>query len=200
MSAGSRPAPVRRPARRGSRDRLRTLAVILWSVVVWTALWGSFSVANVLWGGALGAASLALLPVRHKQHRLPVRLVPMLRFGLLFLWALVKASAVVAWEVVTPRNDINEGIVAIPLQTDSPGLITLLANSITLTPGTLTLDVREDPPTLYVHVLHLREINDVRADIHRMEAVALAAFAADPSAARAARAHDRADDGEDTTR
>lgn len=166
-----------RERRAGSRDALRVAAVVVWSVVVWTALWGSLTVANVLWGAVLGALSLWLLPVQHKHHRVPVRIVPMVRFGLLFLWSLVKASAVVAWEVVTPRNQINEGIVAIPLRTTSPGLITLLANAVSLTPGTLTLEVGHDPPTLYVHVLHLRALEDVRADVHHLETVALAAFA-----------------------
>ena len=178
MSAGVDPRPSP-SSTGGSRDALRVATVVAWSVVVWVALWGTLSLANVVWGVVLGVLSLRLLPVQHKEHRLPVRLVPMARFGLLFLWSLVKASAVVAWEVVTPRNRINEGIVAIPLRTTSPGLITVIANAVTLTPGTLTLEVRHDPPTLYVHVLHLRAIEDVRADIHHLESVALAAFALD---------------------
>ena len=160
----------------GSRDTLRVAAVVAWSVVVWTALWGSLTVANVLWGAVLGGVSLLLLPVQHKRHRVPVRVGPMLRFGLLFGWSLVKASAAVAWEVVTPGSRINEGIVAVPLRTTSPGLITLIANAVSLTPGTLTLEVGHDPPTLYVHVLQLRAIEDVRADVHHLEDVALAAF------------------------
>ena len=174
-------SPDPRPGDIGSRDALRVAAVLAWSVVVWVALWGDLSVANVLWGALLGALSLRLLPVVHKEHRVPVRLLPMARFLVMFVWALVKASAVVAWEVVTPGSRINEGIIAVPLRTSSPGLMTLLANSVTLTPGTLTLEVREDPPTLYVHVLHLRSIDDVRDDIHRFEDVAMAAFAHDES-------------------
>lgn len=161
----------------GSRNALRVAAVVAWSLVVWVALWGDLTLANVLWGLLLGVVALWLVPVQHKTHRVPVRPGAMLRFGAMFAWALVRASAVVAWEVVTPRNDIHEGIVAIPLRTTSPGLMTLIANAISLTPGTLTLEVRRAPPTLYVHVLHLREIEDVRADIHRLEDLALAAFA-----------------------
>ena len=183
-----------RPGQEGSRDVLRVITALVWSVVVWTALWGTLSVANTVWGAVLGGLSLWLLPVQHKEHRVPVRPVLMARFGVLFLWSLVKASAVVAWEVVRPANRINEGIVAVPLQTSSPGLITLIANAVTLTPGTLTLEVRHDPPTIYVHVLHLREVEDVRADIRHLEAVALAAFAHDaaPTAEPAPR-HERRD-------
>lgn len=186
MTSSPPPTPVT-----GSRDALRVLAVVAWSIGVWVALWGDLSITNVLVGGLLGYGTLRLLPVVHKQHRVPVRLVPMVRFGLVFVWALLTASAVVAWEVVTPRSNINEGIVAIPLRTSSPGLMTLLANAVSLTPGTLTLEVREDPPTLFVHVLHLREIDDVRADIHRLEDVALAAFGHDASERAADQGADR---------
>lgn len=164
----------------GSRDALRLLSVLVWSVLIWVFLWGDLSVANLVWGAVLGGVTLWVVPVEHKVHRLPVRLVPMARFGLVFLWSLVKASAIVAWEVVTPVNDINEGIVAIPLRTTSPGLMTLIANTISLTPGTLTLETRVTPPTLYVHVLHLRDIEDVRKDIHRLEDIVLRAFAEHP--------------------
>lgn len=165
----------------GSRDRLRVAAVVVWSAVVWVALWGDLSPANVLWGAVLGGAGVRLVPVTHRAHRLPVRVVQAARFALAFLWALVTASAVVAWEVVTPGSRINEGIVAVPLRTTSPGLMTLLGNAVSLTPGTLTVEVRRHPATLYVHVLHLREIEDVRADIRRLESLALAAFGHEPS-------------------
>lgn len=169
--------------RLGSRDRLRVAAVLVWSIAVWVALWGRPTVANVLWGAALGALTLWALPVSHKAHRLPIRPRPMLRFVALFVHSLVVSSAVVAWEVVTPRNRIAEGIVAVPLRTTSPGLITLIGNTVSLTPGTLTLEVRHHPPTLYVHVLHLRSIEDARASVHHLEEVVLAAFGEDPDAA-----------------
>lgn len=161
----------------GSRDALRVGANLVWSSAVWVALWGDLSVANVLWGAVLGTVTMVSVPVVHKAHRLPVRVLPMIRFGLVVAWSLVKASAIVAWEVVTPVNDINEGIVAIPLRTTSPGLMTLLANVISLTPGTLTLETRRSPPTVYVHVLHLRHIEDVRQDIHHLEDLVMVAFA-----------------------
>lgn len=171
MSRG--PRPVVRP---GSRDRLRVLGVVLWSVAVWVALWGTLSVANVVWGAVLGAVTVLVLPVVHRDHRVPIRPLAALRFVGLFVWSLVSSSAVVAWEVVTPGSRINEGIVAVPLRTTSPGLITVIGNSVSLTPGTLTLEVRHDPPTLYVHVLHLRSLEDARASVHHLEDVVLAAF------------------------
>jgi multicomponent Na+:H+ antiporter subunit E len=155
---------------------IRTLTAIAWSVVVWSALWVDLSPANVLAGVLVGLVTIWLVPLRRPERVVPIRPVAALYFAFYFLWSLVKASAIVAWEVVTPRNRIHQGIVAVPLTTHSPGLITVIGNSISLTPGTLTLEIRQEPPTLYVHVLHLRTLEDVRADIHRLERIVLRAF------------------------
>lgn len=160
-----------------TRDRsVRTAGIMLWSVVVWVALWSELSVANVIWGLVVGAATTVLVPPHGGPRTVAVRPLPLLRLVGHFLWALVRASAVVAWEVVTPRNRIHQGIVAAPLQATSPGVITLIANIISLTPGTLTLEVRTDPPVLYVHIMHLRTVEEVRGDIQRLEALVLRAF------------------------
>lgn len=155
---------------------LRIAVVLLWSVGVWAALWSQLTYANVLWGLVVGAVTVLLAPPAVRRHTVVPRPLRVLHLAASFAWALVRASAVVAWEVVTPGSRINQGIVAAPLRTRSPGVITLIANMISLTPGTLTLEVREQPPTLYVHVLHLRTIEQVRADIRRLEDLALSAL------------------------
>jgi multicomponent Na+:H+ antiporter subunit E len=153
------------------------VVLVTWLTVMWVALWGNLSWANAL-GGL--AASLALLAVYRvattKAPAYPLRPIATVRFLLYFLWKLFEANAVLAWEVVTPRNRINEGIVAVPIQGCSDGLITLVANAITLTPGTVTLEVNRDPAVLYVHVLHLRDLEDVRRDVQHLEALAIRAF------------------------
>ena len=160
----------------------RIAGAMVWGIVVWCALWGDLSIANVLWGAVFTAATLWLVPITGGRNHVAIRPLAALRFAGWFVWALIRASAVVAWEVVTPTNDINEGIVAVPLSTDAPGLMTLIANTVSLTPGTLTLEVRRQPPTIYVHVLHLRAIEDVRADILTLERLASATFGLDPGA------------------
>lgn len=155
---------------------LRAVVVVAWSTIVWTALWSDLTIANVFWGAVIGALTLLLVPLAPERRHVPVRPVEAVKFAVYFAWALIQASAVVAWEVITPGSQINAGIVAAPLRTRSPGLTTLIANAISLTPGTLTLEVRAEPPTLYVHILHLRTIEQVREDIRRLEDRALSAF------------------------
>lgn len=170
----------------------RVAVVLGWSVLVWVSLWHDLSVANVLGGAVVGLVTLWLVPLTGPVQRLPVRPWLAIRFVVHFTAGLIRASAVVAWEVVTPRNRITEGIVAIPLRTSAPGLITVIANSLTLTPGTVTVDVRRDPPTLYVHVLHLSSLDAAREEVRRLEDRVLAAFGPRPE-------RDVATDGEPPT-
>ena len=81
------------------------------------------------------------------------------QIGLLILFyfqELVLASLRVAYEVLTPQRHMRPGIVAVPLDAETDLEITLLANFITLTPGTLSIDVSEDRKTLYIHEVYLK--------------------------------------------
>ncbi len=147
-----------------------------WVVVVWLALWGGVSAANVCSGAVVAVLLLWLFPLRSSTRPGRFRLVWALRLLGYFLVKLVEANAVVAWEVVTPRNRIVEGIVAVPVTSASDVLVSVVANAISLTPGTLTIEVGTDPHVLYVHVLHLHDIDAVRRDVTRLERYVLRAF------------------------
>ncbi len=68
---------------------------------------------------------------------------------------LVKSNIQVAIAVLTPSKSLKPGIVAVPIDLKTDWGIVMLANSITLTPGTITLDVSKDKKVLYVHCLAL---------------------------------------------
>ena len=61
---------------------------------------------------------------------------------------------------------------AVRTGTDHPVVITLISHAIGLAPGTMVVDVATAPTTLFVHVLHLREVEDVRAEVARLERLA----------------------------
>jgi multicomponent Na+:H+ antiporter subunit E len=84
--------------------------------------------------------------------------------GLLFyfLKELFIASLIVAWDVITPRSRIESGVIALPLDAKTDLEITILASLISLTPGTLSLDVSEDKRFLYVHAVYIKQ-GDVEA-------------------------------------
>ena len=146
------------------------LLVLAWLVVVWMALWEDAEIGTVLGGLAVGGVLLAVfpfpLPARATMRPRPLAAV---RFLLWFVWKLVEANAIVAWEVVTPSlARVREGIVAVPLAPSPDAVVTLVANLVSLTPGTLTIEVDRDPTVLYVHVLHLHDVEEARADVVRL--------------------------------
>ena len=78
-------------------------------------------------------------------------------FILYYLWEVFVSSLQVAWEVLTPRHRMTPGIVGVPLSATKDTEITLLANLITMTPGTMSVDVSEDRKTLYVYGLYVND-------------------------------------------
>jgi multicomponent Na+:H+ antiporter subunit E len=164
--------------------RLSLLAV--WLIVLWMLLWGSVTVANLVSGILVAAAVLAFTrqPRGGTADREDAMRINPLALGYLavfVLYKLVEANVVLAWEILTPRNRIHTGIVAVPLRTESEAAMMVVANLITLTPGTVTIDAVTNaadsvPPVLYVHVLHLHDTERVRADLMHLEELCVRAF------------------------
>ncbi|MGH9349318.1 MAG: Na+/H+ antiporter subunit E [Vicinamibacterales bacterium] len=122
--------------------------------IVWVGLTGVTTLPNLLAGYVLGWGVLTLL-WRRPGPGPHIRVWRIARLAVYFLWELILANLRVAWEVATPRFGMRPGVVGVPLDARTDAEITILANLITLTPGTLSLDVSEDRHTLFVHVLHL---------------------------------------------
>ncbi|MDQ4145554.1 MAG: Na+/H+ antiporter subunit E [Actinomycetota bacterium] len=155
------------------------LGRLLWLVALWLGLWGEVSAGNVVAGVLVATAVLAAFPPRPAERPGGFRPLAALRFLAYFLWKLVVASLVVAWEIVTPKNRINEGIVVVPIRDFSDPLTTIVANAVSLTPGTLTLEADREEDVLIVHVLHLFDVQDVRRQVERLELLAAKAFGND---------------------
>ncbi len=84
---------------------------------------------------------------------------------LLFTRELILSALKVAWLAVQPQMRIRPAIIAYPLTVTTDAQITLLANMITLTPGTLSIDVSEDRKTLYVHAIDIESKDALIGDI-----------------------------------
>ncbi|BCW99572.1 MAG: cation:proton antiporter [Armatimonadota bacterium] len=143
-----------------------------WNMVLalaWAALHGEFSLTSLSVGFAVGYLLLALL-VRGGlvgQSPYTARASRAAGFIAFFLWELVLANIRIAHDVLTPKHHMQPGIVAIPLDAKTDAEITLLANLITLTPGTLSLDVSEDRRVLYIHAMYIPngDTDALRADV-----------------------------------
>lgn len=95
-----------------------------------------------------------------------------------FAWELVKANVTVAWLVVQPRPRLKPGIIAYPLRVTTAAQIALLSNLLTLTPGTLTVDVSKDQSVLYIHCLDATDEQEAMRPIRRFEDLILEVIAA----------------------
>lgn len=124
---------------------------------IWVALTGNFEFANVLFGFLLSYFLLWVITRGSGNVRYFTLMPRVVSFFFFFLYELVKANLQVAYEVITPKLNMTPGIVAVPLDITSDFQITMLANLITLTPGTLSLDVSEDKKVLYVHSMYIKD-------------------------------------------
>ncbi len=153
------------------------VVLVVWLTVLWVVLWRDATPANVAIGLAVAVVVIVVFPPRRARSRdHTLRPLPLIAFLGYFAWQLLVSNLVVAREIVTPRDRIRSGIVAVPVAACSDLVITVVANVITLTPGTLTLEVRRDPPTLYVHFLHLHDVDEVRRDIRTLQRLVVRAI------------------------
>ncbi len=150
------------------------MSAFLWNLlltVIWVAWTEQFTPGNLMVGFGLGYLILALAQLvmgkgkekGRSNYVFKVRQV--FGFALYFLWELVLANLRIAYDVVTPTHHMRPGVIAIPLDAQTDAEITTLANFITLTPGTLSLDVSEDRKVLYIHAMYIHDLEELRREI-----------------------------------
>lgn len=135
-------------------------------VITWLAISGSFTIANTVFGAIVAALSLGV--VRRQltaSETYWARIPAILSLALLFVRELALSAWTVAMLVIRPRLVLTPGIFAYPLKVKSDFEITLLANLITLTPGTLSVDVSADRATLFVHALDCSDVEATKRSI-----------------------------------
>lgn len=140
------------------------LAIGLMSLA-WLGVSGSWTLPNLALALLLSAAALFLVRGELGRRRVTVRPLGLLLLAGLFSYELVLSAWRVAVLVLSPHMDLKPGIFALPLTVDRDFEIALLANLITLTPGTLSVDVSDDRNTLYVHALDSSDPDLARADL-----------------------------------
>jgi multicomponent Na+:H+ antiporter subunit E len=146
-------------------------------VAIWVLAWGSLSWANLLSGLAVCVALFLALPeLRHAGRRVVVRPLPLVRLAVRWLRDIVVANAQVTREVLTPRPRMSTAVVRVPLPGSSDEMLTVLANLVAMTPGTMPVDVERNPPAIFVHVLHFDDVDRVRREIWSLRDQILEAF------------------------
>lgn len=133
--------------------------------LAWAAVSGSFSQLNLIFGFVLGMFALWLIREQVGTAGYLDRSRKAISLAMLFLYELAMSAIRVLLLVSNPKMDVKPGIIAYPLKVDRDFEITILANLITLTPGTLSVDVSHDRRFLYVHALDCSDPEATKQDI-----------------------------------
>jgi multicomponent Na+:H+ antiporter subunit E len=139
---------------------LNLLLALLWAAVV-----GSVDPAHLMVGFVVGYGVLWIAGPLIGPTRYFGKIFDLVRFVAFFLYELLLANLRVAWDVLTPKSYRRPGVVAVPLEEATDIEITVLANLVALTPGSLSLDVSSDRRCLYVHAMFVDDPDRFRAAI-----------------------------------
>ena len=137
---------------------MKTLVWNLGLALGWCAITGQLTTVNLLIGFLIGY--FALRPPPGGQPRYFRKLHQALEFALFFVKEITLSTLRVARDVLAPNPRMRPAVLAVPLDAETDAEITLLANLITLTPGTLSLDVSPDRQTLYVHKMFMDDAEE----------------------------------------
>ena len=162
------------------------LGVVL--TTLWVLAWGSLTWANLASGIAVSALLLVLVPdVRRATHLPIVRPWPLVRLMARMLGDAAVSNVLVAREAVSRRPRISTGVVSVPLAGCSDEVVTIIASLVALTPGTMPVEVEQDPTIMYVHVLHMDDPEQVRRRIWSLRDQVVATFGTAEAIAEVAR-------------
>ncbi|WP_435098382.1 Na+/H+ antiporter subunit E [Halarchaeum sp. P4] len=117
-----------------------------------------------------------LFPGRSDLSRIPTAVPAAVKYVVVFVYELLTANVDVVKRVLAPSMPLDPGVVVIPLRVESDAAITAIGNSITLTPGTLTMDYDAEENALHVHAVDASDVEGLVAPVRRWERYALVIF------------------------
>lgn len=140
----------------------------LFLATVYVVLTDDLSALNLLTGFFIGALVVTIYARATDRPSYFGKIGRLLRFSGYFVRILTKANVQVAWEIITPGYTMSPRIIRYPVRDLSAVQITTLANAITLTPGTLTVDVDEPGEYLHIHCMYAADRDDAVAAIDEL--------------------------------
>jgi multicomponent Na+:H+ antiporter subunit E len=141
------------------------LAINLLLALVWAALFGTFSREILALGFAVGFVALWLVRPLFGPTRYFTKVADVVGLAFFFIFELVVSSLRVIGWVFLPASRLSPGIIAMPLDARTDVEITCVANLISLTPGTLSLELSDDRRTLFVHSMNVEAPEPLRREL-----------------------------------
>ena len=143
----------------------QALAWNMMLAIFWALAIGRVTVGTLVTGFLVGLFTLFISRRAVGSDAYLSKIVRTTRLVVYFVRDLVVSNLKLAYDILTPTHHARPAILAIPLDVKTDGEITLLANMITLTPGTLSLEISEDRRTLYIHSMYTDDVEKVRRSI-----------------------------------
>jgi len=133
--------------------------------LVWAMAIGPFTPTNFAIGFVIAYFTLRLCIPKEMRGSYYHKVGRTARFSFFVLVELVIANLKMAYYTMSPLRKLKPGVLAVPLEELSDTELTILANLITLTPGTLSLDVAADRSILFIHFMHVENPDEMRREI-----------------------------------
>ena len=138
---------------------MKAVLLFIFLVGIWLLLTLNVTPPNI----AVGVVSAFVVTLFFAKYSLKAdkkefhiqRYVWALIYGFVFLWECIKANVDVAYRVLHPALPVQPGIVRIKTKLKKDTALTFLANSITLTPGTMSVDIDREEGVLYIHWINV---------------------------------------------
>jgi len=144
---------------------MNTFGLNIMLAVAWVAFTGTVSLSSLIVGFVIGYAALWLIQPLIGATTYFRRVTAWIKLIIMFHYELIVSSLAVAMDVLTPRHRARPAIIEMPLDVKSDTGILLVTNLISLTPGTLSLDVSEDRKTLLIHAMFADDHDALRKSL-----------------------------------
>jgi multicomponent Na+:H+ antiporter subunit E len=148
--------------------------------IVWMLLLGDFTTGNLLMGLAVGFLAISFSRPLLRSQRYVRAVIGSFRLVIGFLRELTLANVQLARDILSPVPPFVPGFVAFDVKDLPPTETVALANLVSLTPGTLSVDLDDDGYTLYVHTLYAQDPEETRRGIRKLANLVHGALGDDP--------------------
>jgi len=138
-------------------------------VGLWLLAWGDLSVANVVSGLVVASALLVAFPLPRVSSSVRLNAFGLARLASYVARQLVVSNVVMTRQILRRRAQNHPGVLAHTLTQPSDEVLTLMTSIISLSPGTMTVDVADDATVVYVHFFDLRDIEGARRGLSHLE-------------------------------
>lgn len=144
---------------------MNTFGLNIILAISWVAFTGSVSLMGLVTGFVIGYGALWLIQPLIGTSTYFQRVTAWVKLVVMFHYELIVSSLEVAFDILTPRHRSRPAIIEVPLDVKTDTGILLVTNLISLTPGTLSLDVSEDRKTLLVHAMFADDPDALRKSL-----------------------------------